>query len=298
MTQTPTLFIGVDGGGTGCRVVIADCEGNVIATARGGAANFTSDPARTVENVLAALNDAAKTAGFTQDALKTASAHLGLAGIVSPKDAKAVAQRMPFARYAITDDRPTSVAGALGDRNGAVIAVGTGSFIAMKRGRDIRATGGWGLQLGDQASGAWLGQHILKRCAMVKDGLAETSELVERLWVKFGNDPSTLIAFARRASPADLSELGPDVLTSAENGDQNAMSIVREAADYLNLCLTSLDLKDEDVVCLTGGLAPLYRPWLAASFQVRIAEPRGTALDGALLLARETGQAAASSGQK
>lgn len=298
MTHTPTLFIGIDGGGTGCRVAIADLDGNVIATAQGGAANFTSGPARTVENVLAALNDAAKTAGLTQDALKAASAHLGIAGIVSPKDAKAIAERMPFARCAVTDDQPTSVAGALGDRNGAVIAVGTGSFIAVKRGRDIRAIGGWGLHLGDQASGAWLGQHVLQRCAMIRDGLAETSGLVERLWVKFGDDPSRLIAFARRASPADFAELAPEVLTSAKNGDQNAMSIVREAVDYLNLCLTSLELKGEDVVCLTGGLAPLYRPWLAASFQARIAEPRGTALDGALQLARETVQAEVSSGQK
>lgn len=287
MTHRPPLFIGIDGGGTGCRVAIADAQGVRIGEATGGAANYTTNSALALQNVLAAVDRAAAAAGITQDQVRSASVHLGLAGIIGQQDLEAVRARLPFTRCRISDDQITSVTGALADRNGAVIAVGTGSFLAVKRGHTIRTIGGWGLQLGDQASGAWLGRTILQRCALVRDGLAEPSELVQRIWAKFDDDASRLIDFARTASPSDHARLASEVLAGADAGDANALTILSEAADYLNTGLSSLDLGDDDVVCLTGGLGPFYRPRLDPSFQERLAEPLGTALDGAVQLARD-----------
>jgi glucosamine kinase len=53
------FVIGCDGGGTGCRLVIADGQGRVLAQAIGGPANVTSDFDQAVANLRDALARAA-----------------------------------------------------------------------------------------------------------------------------------------------------------------------------------------------------------------------------------------------
>ncbi|MFA8387843.1 MAG: BadF/BadG/BcrA/BcrD ATPase family protein [Pelagibaca sp.] len=285
MTDRSDLVIGIDGGGTGCRIAISAAGGSVIGTATAGAANYTSDRESTVTHILAALSDAANSAGLPLDSLLDTPAHLGLAGIVTPEDAKSLAARLPLTHCRVTDDQVTSTIGALGARDGALVAVGTGSFVAIKRGDTIRTLGGWGLHLGDQASGAWLGRTALQRCALVADGLAPTSPLVAELLARFDNDAGQMIAFARIAPPAEYAQFAPLIFEAAQSDDPNACSLIIEGAAYLNLCLGTADLEGDDVLCMGGGLGPRYAPWLDVRYQSRIAEPEGTALDGAVRLA-------------
>ncbi|WP_292287850.1 BadF/BadG/BcrA/BcrD ATPase family protein [Marivita sp.] len=280
-------LIGIDGGGTGCRAAISDRAGNILGSANGGPANYTSDPDGTVRNLIGALGSAARNAGLDLPELANVPAHVGLAGIVSPETARALAAKLPLLRCTVTDDQVTTVFGALGDRNGVVISVGTGSFIAVKRGANIRHIGGWGLQLGDQASGAWLGRKALQRCALTRDGLAQNSGLTTRIWQDFNNDPAKLIAFAQSATPADFATYATEVMAAATQADSQAIEIVAEATAYLSLCLETTGFSKEDHLCLTGGLGPLFAQWLPRTAQNRLTGPRGTALDGALALARQ-----------
>ena len=291
MNQSSQYLIGMDGGGTGCRVAISDADGKIVGLATGGAANYTSDHAGTARNLLHALAAAASSAGLSLDQLAEAPAHIGLAGIMSPKDAAAFAADVPLRHATVTDDQLIAVVGALGDRDGALVAIGTGSFVAVKLGDDIRYLGGWGLQLGDQASGAWIGRAILQRCAMVSDGLLDRSDMVDAHLASFDSDASALIAFARHASPAEYAKFAPVILDAAEAGDVNAIAVMAEGTDYLNHCLHAAQLADKDVVCLTGGIGPRFAQWLDGSFQARLTEPMGTALDGALHLARQMARA-------
>lgn len=95
-----------------------------------------------------------------------------------------------------------------------------------------------------------------------------------------------MIAFARDATPADYAQFAPSVFDAANENDPHALDLIDEGAAYLRLCLASADLAQDDVLCMTGGLGALYAPWLDQAHQVRLAEPLGTALDGALHLAR------------
>ena len=38
------FFIGVDGGGTGCRAVVAGSDGAILGSGRSGSANIVTDP--------------------------------------------------------------------------------------------------------------------------------------------------------------------------------------------------------------------------------------------------------------
>ncbi|MGJ8605823.1 MAG: BadF/BadG/BcrA/BcrD ATPase family protein [Marivita sp.] len=286
MKPASTLIIGIDGGGTGCRVAIADKDGTVLGTASAGPANYTTDPDMALRNILTALTDATQAAGLSKVRVAHATAHVGLAGIVTPEAATALAADLPFGACVVSDDQLTSVIGALGDRDGAVVSVGTGSFVAVKKGTKNRYIGGWGLHLGDQASGAWLGRQALQRGALVLDGLADSSDLIDTLLARFNGNPGHLIAFAAKATASAYAELARPVFAAANARDPNGVILVQDGAKYLNLCLQSAQLADTHVICLTGGLGPSYAQWLKPAHQARIVSPSGAALDGALQLAR------------
>jgi glucosamine kinase len=286
-TQGAEFIVGIDGGGTGCRVAFADTKGEIIAEASGGPANTTSDFDAAVRNISSTLRDAAKSAGIDAARIRSAVAHAGVAGVLSQSDADAVALQLPFAKCSVSDDRLTSVIGALGSRDGALVSVGTGTFVAIKRGSNTRYIGGWGLQIGDQASGAWLGRALLARCVLVSDGLCEASDLTRAVLARFNDDPTNISRCARNADPSAYAALAPQILTAAEREDHTALSLLTEGADYLNRCLASANLSATDVICLTGGLGRHYAPFLTEAFQQKLVVPTGSALDGALTLARQ-----------
>ncbi|MCX7645240.1 MAG: hypothetical protein N2Z62_08100 [Rhodobacteraceae bacterium] len=296
MAQGPAeLVIGIDGGGSRCRAAVAAADGRILGRGEAGPANVASDFAGALANLAAAVASALAAAGRT--AAGVAAVHAGLAGVMRPADAARVAAalpevalggRAPPGGVTVTDDRPTTVAGALAGRDGAVAAVGTGSFVALARGGALRCVGGWGAAVGDQASGAWLGRRLLERTLLWHDGLAARTPLLAATLARFGGDPVALIAFAAAARPSGLAELAPGVADAAEAGDAAGLSLMQEGADYLHLALDALGfgaLGAGEVLCLAGGLGPRYACQLREDLRARLAPPAGDALDGAVRLA-------------
>ena len=181
------LVFGIDGGGSGCRIAVQDMQGRLVANASGGPANFTTDPDGAMRSILSAI------ASMTSEHLQPAHgcAHIGLAGIMDAADAAKLADAMPFAKTAVTDDRVTTVAGALGDADGYLISTGTGSFVAAQTDGVQRFLGGWGLKLGDQASGAWIGLQSLQRTLLAHDGLMPHSDLTQAILSDHGGSART-----------------------------------------------------------------------------------------------------------
>ncbi|MCB1386492.1 MAG: N-acetylglucosamine kinase [Nitratireductor sp.] len=276
----------VDGGGTGCRSAIAASDARVLARASGGPANYATNAEQTVENVLDAVRQAAAQLGAEGPAMRRLVAHVGLAGIMSEQDARAMAARLPFEHCTVSDDRVTSTIGALGESDGALLAVGTGTFATLRRGDAIRFIGGWGLNLGDQASGARLGRDLLEHTLLAWDGLAPESDLTRTMLARFGGVPGEIVAYARQARPADYATLAPLAVEAARADDPSGRMLMERGAAYLNKALAAMALSEGDVVCLIGGVGPHYEPYLAPEFRARIRPPQGTALDGALQLAR------------
>ncbi|MDO6589985.1 ATPase [Loktanella sp. D2R18] len=203
------VIIGVDGGGTGCRVAIGTVEAGVLAQAEGGRANVTTDIDCAITNVIAAIDAAAKNAGIAPSAFASGTAHLGLAGAITATQRSRIAGALPFAQVTVTDDRATTLAGAFAGQEGYLLAVGTCTIVATNKGGAVRSVGGWGLQISDQGSGAWLGRAALEHVLLCYDGLAEWSELSVTLFAQYGNDPSAVVGFATTATPGDYGTLAP-----------------------------------------------------------------------------------------
>lgn len=282
---SPRYLAGIDGGGSGCRAVIADAAGRVLGRGAAGPANATSDRAQAVANARAALAQALSEAGLDPAVLGKTALHAGLAGVLDATMAAAVAEALPAARVRVSDDRETTARGALGARPGVLAAIGTGSTLAALRGGQMQTLGGWGLILGDEASGAWLGRGLCRAVLLCVDGLQPHSPLTESLLAAQGGDPGRLVSFAAGAGPADFAALAPQIVGAAEAGDAQALALMRAGAAYLARAVEVLRLGAGEVLCLTGGLGPQYADYLPSGVQARIAPPEGDALDGALELA-------------
>ncbi|MEM9778832.1 MAG: BadF/BadG/BcrA/BcrD ATPase family protein, partial [Pseudomonadota bacterium] len=177
--RTAPLVIGVDGGGSGCRAAIAQA-GAVLATAEGGPANVTTDIESSIHNVRWAIEAAATQVGLAGQ-LGGAYAYFGLAGAQSEEQQAQVAAAFRFAHLEVAEDRPAAVVGALGAREGCVISAGTGTIAGVLRGGQFRFVGGWGFQLSDHASGAWLGRMALEWALAAWERLRDHSDLTRAL---------------------------------------------------------------------------------------------------------------------
>src|SRR4051794_2714066 len=84
MTAAPhpgPLFVGVDGGGTGCRARIENAEGSVLGTGIAGPAALRLGIARSLTEVEKACRAALAEAGLDASALGMMHAAVGLAGV-------------------------------------------------------------------------------------------------------------------------------------------------------------------------------------------------------------------------
>ena len=280
-----TILIGVDGGGTGCRVAIGTRANGILGRAEGGHANFASDPDLTIRNILLTVRAAASNAGISPDKFATATAHLGLAGVMTSQDQKAVAKAMPFAQVSVTSDQPTAIAGALGERDGFLLSVGTGTIAARSVSNVYKFVGGWGFHVSDQASGAWLGRAGLQQVLLSHDNVDVHSDLTRLLFAKFDNDPNAIATFSMSAKPGEYGAFAPDIVAAAAAGDHWGHAIMSGGAAYLLRCLDALGFAPGDSLCLTGGVGPCYSKYLPSEVLEGLTPRIGNALDGAFQLA-------------
>lgn len=282
------LYLGIDGGGTGCRAAVADDRGVILGRGQSGPANIASDPDTARQNILAATDQALTAAVGAASApveLSRLQAGLGLAGANAAGAVGRLRLALPFAAATIETDAVTTAMGALGGQDGVVAAIGTGSVFAAIRGGQFRQIGGWGFVLGDEGSAAVLGRSILSYALRAHDGHAELTPLLTKLLQDHGG-PTGVVTFAQSARPSDFAALAPQVTASDDPAAWELMTTATQAvADAITLLRGGCDLP----VVFTGGLGPVYRARLAQTDGWTIKDAAGTALDGALMLARKAG---------
>jgi glucosamine kinase len=275
------LYLGIDGGGTGCRAAVADASGRVLGQGVAGPANIASDLSGARDSILAATEAALSEAGCADVPLPALHVGMGLAGANAQGASADLRRSLPFARLRIETDAVAAAMGALGGRDGIVAAIGTGSVYARQSGGTIRQIGGWGLVLGDQGSGAWLGRGLLSEVLAADDGFRAMTPLLRQTHDEMGGKAG-IIAFSLSARPADFAALAPPVLAS---DDPVAHILMAEATDHIAAAITVLQGDRPVPVTFIGGLGAVFAGRLSTRWQ--IAPAVGSAVDGALILARE-----------
>lgn len=280
-----TLYLGIDGGGTGCRAVVAGADGVALGHGAAASANVFSDPEGARVNVLAAAEAALADAGRPAP-LGALVAALGLAGANVQASAGRLEAALPFARARVVSDALISVRGALGAEDGVAAALGTGSVFASQRAGAVRFIGGWGFLLGDHASGARLGRDLCEAALRAHDGTGPATPLLGAVIAEAGG-PEALVAWAKAAAPAEFARFAPRLIAAAGAGDGVAGAIMARADGDVAAAVDLLLAPGPAPLCFLGGLGPAFAARLAGRYGDLIRPARGTALDGALALARE-----------
>jgi glucosamine kinase len=271
-----TLFLGIDGGGSGCRAAVCDADGRVLRTGKSGPANIATDLEGARRNVMDAAVEALPSGATFGDVV----AVMGLAGANVLRCMEQFRKGLTFRQLRIETDALIATKGALGHRDGIVAAIGTGSVFASQVGGTVRQVGGWGLVLGDEGSGAWIGRAILARCLQALDGAKPLTALLSELLDEYGGGDG-IVSFATQASPAEFAALAPRVIRSS---DPAARAIVDQADVSVSKAIGLLQPVPALPVVFLGGLGQVFSARLAGRWPV--VQPYGDPLHGALLLAR------------
>lgn len=288
------LFLAVDGGGTSCRVRLCDAFGIRLAEASAGPANIRSGLMDAFASVSEATLACLEQARLTAADLPRITACLALAGATEPAElAAATKHPQAFGKAILTSDAHAACVGAHNGNDGAVIVAGTGSIgWAVLRGRQYRV-GGWGPEISDEGSGAWIGRETLRRVLSAYDGRTAWTPLLRSVFERCGSDPHAIVSWVARATPRDLGALAPIVLAHASADDETAVDLLRVGAAHLDAIAARLVALGASRLALVGGLAPHIEGRLSPSTQERLVAPLGDALDGALLIAHRAVQSVA-----
>lgn len=273
------IDIGIDGGGTGCRVALSVAGGPVHET-HGGPANIVTDPAGAEAAIRLAVGAALAAFGLGLGAMQGARVCAGLAGARLPGAADRFATRLPFLAY-VVDDSVTALEGALQGADGTLASLGTGSFFIRKHSGITRHVGGWGFRLGDEGSAAWAGRLALSLALRVADGRLPPDPLADALTAACPPHP---VLWAGSASPGDFAQLVRIVMA---HSDSLIAARVRAAIfEALTEGLADVGHGPGGVLVLTGGLGEMLAPSLPDTLRADLQPAAGRPLDGALRLAR------------
>ncbi len=284
MTTSTRYFLGIDGGGSKCRARIRDDRGKLLGEAVGGSSNIYQDFEGSLANIVSAATEAARSAALDVSALH---AGLGLAGIVTSVGVEKIqAAHLPFATVTADNDAFIACVGAFSGQNGGIVIAGTGSIGLGLVDGQRHMVGGWGFQLGDHGSGAWLGHHAVRRAALVLDGLLQPTGLIDAVLERSGRTRQTLSRWSETAVPKDYAAFAPLVFEHAAKADVQGMTIVIEGASAISKLGNALLARGAQRLCLMGGLSQVYLPYLNADVRAALVPPQADAVDGAIMLAR------------
>ncbi|MFB7607602.1 N-acetylglucosamine kinase [Streptomyces gardneri] len=305
------LVVGVDSGGSGLRIALAEAAGGTVLdtltsrepvrTGPGGisAAHFLEQVLPAVRALRERAATGAAEAATGRPVLAVAVGAAGMATLGDELRAElpgAFAEAWGVRRLVLAADAVTAYAGALGQRPGAVVAGGTG-MIAL--GTDLaswRRADGWGHLLGDCGSGAWIGRAGLEAAMRAHDGRRGGSAALlaraEKLFGPAAGLPGAL--YPRTDRPAVLASFAPEVGACAAAGDPVAADVLARAAAHIADAAEAVcPAGPGALVALTGGLFrmgdPLLVPLRAALAEriphARTVAPAGDPLAGAVGLA-------------
>ncbi len=259
------IVVGVDGGGTKTRVMVADEHGKVLAEEVGAASAVQPGQAEASADVIAQLvREALINADLGHVRPRALCAGVAGTGREDTREAlwRALVELDVADETVVHSDAAVALDDAFGEGSGVMLIVGTGSM-ALGRGptgRTARA-GGWGPIIGDEGSGSWIGRRSLSIvCAAADKREPETALTSAILAACDVHDVHALIAWAARATPADFAALVSTVNEVAAGGDLRANALIALAVEELSLHVRSVarelfgDERAAVTVALAGGL--------------------------------------------
>lgn len=271
----PRLYLGIDGGGSRLRVVLADAQ----LTVHGQAEAPTANPSLLGrEHAAAILQQTIREALGDRPPERVAAVAAGVAGAAARHSRDWLEQvlqaALPAALVVSSADYEIALVGAHGRRLGVVILAGTGALAYGVNAQGEHAlAGGWGYLVGDEGGGYWLGREGLRAVLRAADGRGPATALSQILLRALSLETADdLIPWLYRdadapARTAQIAALAPLVLQTADAGDATALAIINEAAVELASAAQAVRRRlnaTELPLAFAGGVLTSSNPLTAA----------------------------------
>ncbi|GAA4425851.1 hypothetical protein GCM10023169_23930 [Georgenia halophila] len=291
---------GVDVGGGGIRIRVerdgrsAEQRRDIAIPRRGGRIDVPAVCGLILDGLDGALDEVDAT-GLTRVGIGLT----GLPGLVEDSEEfwRRLKPDLGIETLVVASDALTTHVGALGGEAGSVVAAGTGMItLGTDLDRIWNQADGWGVLLGDEGSGAWIGRQGLQAALRSYDGRpGGSAKLRTRMYERFGDPLEVINQVYPAESPANqLASFAPAVEAAAAHGDPVAAGIWLEAGTLLGSAAVAALRGLPPRISWGGGLFNAghllldpFREEIRRSLpEAEVLEPVGTALQGALLLAR------------
>jgi N-acetylglucosamine kinase len=302
-------FIGIDGGQTSLKCVLADGSGTVIGEGSGaGLIHLAAQGSREryIGSLTKALNEAWHRAGC--EPVNVAAIGLGLTGVEggSPEAEIVrglVAMIQPAERIVIENDAYAALVGAHEGKAGVIVIAGTGSIVLGQDnvGRRCRV-GGWGWLVGDEGSAMAIGRDGLRAALHTYDGSGAETKLYSAFLQYFQIENYADVK--RKIYASDFGSKGFATLAAitsqcASQGDVIASQIIQQHAESLahqaQTVIKKLQLPQNDQ-CVSPMSGAFEHVWgLQSAFESALNRiqpsaivhpPKHSALIGALFMAQ------------
>ncbi|MGY0692106.1 N-acetylglucosamine kinase [Virgibacillus sp. FSP13] len=258
--------IGIDGGGTNTRAVLADLGGKIYATAFAGSTNPNTVSQQVLMNTFARImGELENEAPRQYEQVMTIFAGIsGSSGELAKEKVKQIIHHIVSERITViveTDAMNALYSGTYGEY-GMVQIAGTGSVTyGMNQFRKQGRVGGWGYLVGDEGSGYTIGQQGIADSLKSYDGRGQGTVLLEMLYDYFQvTNGEQLISHVYSSSNPknEISSVAKLVFEAYKRKDVIAEKIINDASDDLIVCVTTLYkklFKNERVkLVLCGGV--------------------------------------------
>lgn len=285
--------VGIDGGGTSTRALLARTSGPVLGRGRAGPSALGQGIAQAWRNVELAVRHAFHDAGLAEAPRARCVLAAGLSGVSNVPWREAFEAADPgYAGLVLETDSFTMLLGAHAGRPGAILIAGTGSVAEALRADGSRCTvGGWGFPVGDEGSGAWLGLHAVRHAQAALDGRVTAGALARAVWHDCGHDRDALQAWCDRAGQFAFAQLALDVF-DCEGTDPAASELLARATAALESLALAVDPRGQLPLAIAGSVGQRLAARMTPAVRSRIVEPAQDAAHGALALAREAAPSA------
>ncbi len=255
--------MGIDGGGSNLRVVVATQDLRVVGEGHAGTANPSVIGREAVSALIRQHMQTAIGNAHLQPA-DIRAVCIGVAGASADHSAdwlyEVVGPITPNAKIRPSADQEIALVGAHGKREGILILAGTGSVAyGVNPAGQAAVVGGWGYLLGDEGSGYWLGLSALKAVAQAIERRAAETSLTKIVLHELNLEkPRDLIRWLyMEPRNVEIAQLAPLVIEQADAGDAVASGLVADAVQHLAGHVTALreilDFPDAPIA-FAGGL--------------------------------------------
>lgn len=229
-------LIGIDSGGTSCRLLLCTESGRVLSACRVKGCNPNMAGIEAYLQVLRAGLETllAEHGGLTAPLGALCCSAAGITTGTHMAQARAFLQGLlpGCGQLFLCSDTLAPLQAALGSGDGGVLIAGTGVVGLVRREGVTTQLGGWGYLLDPGGSGFHIGRDGWTAALADYTGTGPRTVLTARYTQLLGEDPHTALRQVYQDSTR-ASQCAPLVLTAAQEGDAVACSVLRYNAGCL-----------------------------------------------------------------